>query len=204
MGHDDHFDDAESVKHYAAHMERFGGMYGDFVKHLKSLGCGNRFLEIGPGTGLLTSRVAAVYPDASITALDLSPQMTEYGREYVSGKGFGDRVKWIVGNAEDSEFLTSLGKFDLIYSSLTLHEFSDAKSVIKTLNSALSENGVLSILDLRRVWWLNWIPSKEGFFSSIRSAYQPNELRTMLGELGFARCEVRTMFPFLLSITIRK
>jgi len=201
---DESFDNPEHVRHYAAHMEKFAGMYKDFIAHLKTLAPGKRLLEVGAGTGMLTWRVAGLFPDARITALELSPHMAEFGREYVAEKGYADQVTYVVGNAEDADFVAELGKFDLVYSSLVLHEFSDARRTLPLLYNAVADNGTLAILDLRRAWWLYWIPSKEGFFKSIRASFLPGELRTMFSELGIANPDVRQLFPFLMVATVRR
>jgi SAM-dependent methyltransferase len=178
-------------------------MYKEFLAHLKGLEPGRRFLEIGAGTGLLTKRMALAFPNANITALDISPSMVAYGRQYIAKAGVGDRVNWIVGDAANGDLIAPLGKFDLIYGGLVLHEFEKADKIIRLLCGSIRENGIMAFLDLRRVWWLYWIPSNEGFISSIRKSYKPFELAGILRELGFKKWEIRSLFPFLLMAIIR-
>ena len=69
---------------------------------------------------------------------------------------------------------------------------------------ALADEGVLYIYDLRRVWWLYWVPASSGFLNSIRAAYMSRELREMLRDLRIERYEIRNVFPFMQSVVIRK
>jgi SAM-dependent methyltransferase len=202
--HEDHFDSIESVRHYADHMKRFSSMYNSFVKLIRRRDVGRTFLEFGSGTGITTSMVAATFPDSEITVIDRSPQMIEYSRTYLGSQGVSDRIRFLVGDIENPDMLEPLGRFDLIYSSLTVHELDDVRKTTMLLMNSLNDSGYLAYYDLRRVWWLYWTPSKEGFFESIRSAYQPNELRRMFVDLGLGDFEVRRVFPFLLFAAIRK
>lgn len=198
------FDSAEEARHYAAHMEKFAFMYNDFLAALKDLNPYRTMLEIGAGTGLLTYRMAQKFSSAKITALEISPFMAECGKDYLTKKGVSDRVSWVVGDADNGGVLTSLGKFDLVYSGLALHHFPDAKSPLTRFYTAVADGGTMAILDLRRVWWLYWIPSQEGFFTSIKASYLPGELRAILNDAGINNAEVRRLFPFLMMLKAKK
>ena len=78
------------------------------------------------------------------------------------------------------------------------------KKVIRNLIRAVADDGVLYLHDLRRVWWLYWVPPYNGFFKSIRAAYLPKEARGMLRELGMDGYEIKREFPFMQSIIVRK
>ncbi len=198
------FESAEEARHYAAHMEKFSFMYNDFLAALKDLNPCQTMLEIGAGTGLLTYRMAQKFPSAKITALEISPFMAECGKDYLAKKGVGERVDWVVGDAGNPEVLSSLGKFDLVYSGLALHHFPEAGEPLKRFYDAVADGGAMAILDLRRVWWLYWVPSKEGFFTSIKASYLPKELRAILKNNGMGHAEVRRLFPFLMMVKVQK
>jgi hypothetical protein len=48
------------------------------------------------------------------------------------------------------------------------------------LLAALADDGLLFLHDLRRVWWMYWVPIKNGFFQSIRGSYVPTEMEELL------------------------
>jgi SAM-dependent methyltransferase len=194
----------ESARRYAEMAERLPVQYKGFLKELKALGIKSRYLEIGPGPGVLAAIIAQDNPDIQITGVELSPNMASVAREHVGRKGLGGRVQFVVGDAEDEDLINALGKFDLVYGTYTLHHWKDPKKVIRNLTSAVADGGVLYLYDLRRVWWLYWVPIHNGFWHSIRAAYVAREVRRMFQELGIDRCQIKRVFPFMQSIIVRK
>jgi hypothetical protein len=76
--------------------------------------------------------------------------------------------------------------------------------VIDNLMACLTDYGVLYLYDLRRVWWLYWVPVHNGFFNSIRAAYVRGEIKEMLEGLRIECYDIKNEFPFMQSIIIRK
>jgi predicted O-methyltransferase YrrM len=192
----------ETATRYAEMAEGLMVQYRGFLKHLRTLDVGSRYLEIGPGPGVLTVAVAREKPDARITGVEMSPDMVSVAREYVERAGLADRIRFLVGDAGDENVLGSLGQFDLIYSTFSLHHWEDPKRIIQNLTSVLTGGGMLYIHDLRRAWWLYWVPVRDGFWDSIRAAYVARELHEMLRDLCIERYEIRNVFPFMHSILI--
>ena len=194
----------ESARAYAEHakepMMRRG--YNVIVDRIAELGLGGRFLEIGAGPAVLTTTIAEAMPDVRITAVELSPDMVTVAREHVKSEGLQDRIKLVEEDAADTEALSQLGQFDLVYTSYSLHHWDDPETVIRNLVPAVAPGGVLLIHDLRRVWWLYWIPSREGFITSIRAAYTPAEIGDLLARVGIERYEIKNG-PFYLSVIVR-
>ncbi|MBN1310712.1 MAG: class I SAM-dependent methyltransferase [Anaerolineae bacterium] len=194
----------ETAARYAEMADGLMIQYRGFLSHLKTLDVGNRYLEIGPGPGVLTTAVAREKPDAHITGIEMSPDMVSVAGEYIERAGMTDRIRFLVGDAGNSDDFASLEQFDLIYSTFSLHHWEDPKQVIQNLMSVLADGGLIYIHDLRRAWWLYWVPSSGGFWKSIRAAYVSRELREMLHSLGIERYEIRSVFPFMHSILIWK
>jgi ubiquinone/menaquinone biosynthesis C-methylase UbiE len=194
----------ETAARYAEMAEGLVVQYRGFLKHLRALDVGRRYLEVGPGPGVLTVAVAREKPDAQITGVEMSPDMVAVTREYVEHAGLMDRIGFLVGDAGDKDVFGSLGQFDLIYSTFSLHHWQNPQRVIQNLLSVLADGGTLYIHDLRRAWWLYWVPVRNGFLDSIRAAYVAQELHEMLRDLGIVRYEIRNVFPFMLSVLIEK
>jgi SAM-dependent methyltransferase len=199
----DTFGSIEAARRYAAEAERWQTLYGGFLKKLRRLGVTGRYLEIGPGPGVMTSTIARENSDVHITGVELSQDMVTIARDYVGRRGLEERVQFVVGDAMDTDLLQSLGQFNLIYSTLSMHHWENPKQVIRNLMNVLVDDGTLFIYDLRRVWWLYWIRADEGFFDSVRAAYLPGELREMLQQLNIADFEVKREPPCMLSAIIR-
>lgn len=86
-------------------------------------------LDIGCGTGLVTERLAALWPEASIMALDSSAAMLDHVRRKVP------RAVCVQGDA--AAFHTA-ATFDLITSSMVLHWLPDPAVVLQRWQRMLS------------------------------------------------------------------
>ena len=100
--------------------------------------------------------------------------------------------------------MDGLGEFDLIYSTYSLHHWENPKKAIDNLMPNLNDNDVLYLYDLKRVWWLYWVPVNSGFYNSIRAAYVRREVEEMLASLDPEHYEIRYEFPFMQSVIIKK
>jgi SAM-dependent methyltransferase len=204
MNQGEWFEGIEAARRYAESAKKSTMRYRTFLKTLRSLNIKGRCLDIGAGPGVLTAMIAQEHPEVEITALEVAPHMASLGRDYVEEKGLQDRVQFVVGDAEDEPLIKTLRRYDLIYSTYSLHHWDDPKRVIGILYNALTEGGVLFLHDLRRAWWLYWLPIRSGFLVSIRAAYMASEIREMVKGMGIEQFEVKNEFPFLLSLLIRK
>jgi 2-polyprenyl-3-methyl-5-hydroxy-6-metoxy-1,4-benzoquinol methylase len=204
INHEEVFEGLEAARKYAEEAQKSTMRYQAFLERLKSLGIKGRYLDVGAGSGVVSGTIAQNYPDVQITALEVSADMVSVGKDYLKGKGLEDRIDFVVGDAADKELVQSLGTFDLIYSTYTLHHWENPREVIDNLTANLTENGTLFIHDLRRVWWLYWVPRKSGFFKSIRGAYIREEVDEILKGLNPECYQIKNEMPFLLSVIIRK
>lgn len=200
------FEGLEAAKKYAENAQKSTMKYGTFLERLQSLKIqGKKYLDVGAGPGTVAGLIVKQNPDVEITALELSADMVTVGQDYVQSLGLENRIKFIVGDAADEEIIEGLGQFDLIYSTYSLHHWENPKQVINNLVKCLTDNGVLFIHDLRRVWWLYWVPSQSGFFRSIRGAFIKQEIEEMLNDFSPESYEIKNEFPpFQLSVTIKK
>jgi tRNA (cmo5U34)-methyltransferase len=100
-------------------------------------------LDLGGGTGALSSAVLDGLPGARLTLLDIDPEMlAEASRRLMR---FGDRVAF-----REASFLDPLPAADAVVASLALHHVHDleTKTVLyKAIHDALSPGGVLLNLD---------------------------------------------------------
>ena len=197
------FSGPDNARQYAESAKKSMLRYRTFLKKLESLDIKGKYLEIGAGPGVLTTEIARIHTTVEITAVELSQDMATVGREYVADNGLEDRIEFLVGSAEDESLINSLGKFNLVYCTYTLHHWEDAEKAIRNLSRVLADGGVLYLYDLRRVWWLYWAPIRNGFFNSIRAAYTPAEVKSMLQRLDFEHSEIRNEFPFMQSVFTR-
>ena len=197
------FSGLESARAFAKSAEKSAIRYRAFFSRLKKLDIQGKYLDVGAGAGNLAARITNSNPNVEITALEISADMITVGKELVAQKGVEGQIHFVEGDAVNPEILKELGQFDLIYSTYALHHWTDPRKVIDNLMSILRPGGVLYLYDLRRAWWLYWVPNDNGFFKSIRAAYVQREVEEMLDGLQPGSFEIKNEFPFMHSIIIR-
>ena len=100
-------------------------------------------LDLGGGTGALSSAVLDGLPGARVTVLDVDPDMLTEARRRLAG--FGDRVSF-----RQASFLDPLPAADAVVASLALHHVHDLETktaLYRAIHDALSPRGVLLNLD---------------------------------------------------------
>jgi malonyl-CoA O-methyltransferase len=100
-----------------------------------------RILEVGCGTGYLTSLLPRAYPDAELVALDLDAALVAQARRRL---GPDSRVSWLVADGESF----SRGCFDLIVSNATFQWFTHPRETLQAYFQALSPAGCLAFSTL--------------------------------------------------------
>ncbi len=202
---EDYFFDTENAKKYLDDVKSASKTrFSNFLSSIKKLNIKGKYLEIGCGPGVLTQIVATQHSNAEITANDISPEMIKLAQQDLS-ESLKERINYTIGDACDINTIKGLGKFDLIYSTFTLHHWDNAETAVNNLYSMLNDDGILYIHDLKRVFWLYYIKKQTGFFKSIRASYKPNEIREMLNKSGISKYKIKTIFPFFMqSVLIRK
>lgn len=100
----------------------FDAFYGTAAE-VASLGRSGpvRVLDLGAGTGLLSSVLASALPDASFVLLDEAPAMLDRASERLAP--LGDRVSTVVADLRDD---LPAGPFDVVASALAIHHLDDA------------------------------------------------------------------------------
>ena len=96
-----------------------------------------RVLDLGAGTGLLSSEIADVYPDARFDLLDASEPMLAEARERL-GEALGTVLV-----ADMAQGLPD-GPYDAIVSALAIHHLSDEdkRALLKEVHARLTAGGV--------------------------------------------------------------
>lgn len=146
-----HFDrHAGSYDQYAVVQRTMADHLLQLVLKRKARGDVSRIIEIGCGTGLLTCKLLEAYPEASVLAIDLSPQMVERTRQRCGGAAAAGRLETFVGDAEpqgsddDKLTMTVYGQADLIISSATFQWFDEPEQTLKTWLERLKSDGLLA------------------------------------------------------------
>jgi 2-polyprenyl-3-methyl-5-hydroxy-6-metoxy-1,4-benzoquinol methylase len=176
---------------------------------------GKRVLEIGCGIG--TDTVNFARHGAQVTSVDLSEKSLELAQRRVGVYGFGDRVRFYRGNAEELSGFVPVEPFDLIYSFGVIHhtphpgrvleqarKYARPGTTVKIMVYHRRSWKVLGILlgeGRGRFWKLHELVAKNSEAQTgcpITYTYSRREGRDLLERQGFQVCKVSVehIFPY--------
>ncbi len=127
---------------------------GRMRRHLKMLDLvtagsgvkdGDRVLDIGCGTGLLSLRLLEA-ANCTVVGIDKSAEMLACFRRKIRGKSLEKRVE--VRNGDAARLDPHLGPFDVIASTVTLHHVKNKLPMIRSIRSHLKPGGRFVIGDV--------------------------------------------------------
>ncbi|MCP2297082.1 Methyltransferase domain-containing protein [Nocardia amikacinitolerans] len=123
-----------------------GGLYRHIADEVAaSTGTGEAVLDVGTGPGLLLAHLARRRPDLLLHGVDLSPHMIAHARTNLAGH----EVELSVGDVGALPYPDN--SFDLVVSSLSMHEWPDPVAAAAELGRVLRPRGTLAIYDFRFV-----------------------------------------------------
>lgn len=193
------------VRKYAKGIKSLAGfLYQPFIKELKVINASGRYLEIGAGPGLLAIMIAENNPSVNITAVDISPDMMAVANEYIQERKLQNQIQYLQVDVNDHNAIQNLGKFDLVYSTFSMHHWKDPDVSITNLWDSVGNNGRLYIYDFTRAWWLYYLPLNNGDIRSIRASYTASEIKAIVQRIGLTSYEVGSFFPFFLRLIVSK
>jgi len=98
-------------------------------------------LDLGCGTGWFTRKLQALFPEASVVGVDLSPGMIEKARS-----ASPDSIQWLTADAESLPF--SSDTYDLIFSNLMIQWCQHPQGVLSQCRRLLKPGGRLAVSTL--------------------------------------------------------
>jgi len=109
-----------------------------------------RVIDIGCGTGELTARLAAKYPEARFIGIDLEESHLERARKRCAE--FGDRVQFQIGDALALSFADA--SFDFAICRHLVQAVPDATAVVAEIRRVLRSGGVAHVIaeDYGMLW----------------------------------------------------
>ena len=138
----------------------------------------DRILEVGCGEGAVTQRLHAAYPDAKITAIDITPRV---GRLY---QGSYDNVRFVRCDVQEVAAKEE-GKYDLVVLSDVLHHvpLDLRQGLLDAVRTTLAPKGTFVFKDWQRnyapIHWLCY--ASDRWLTGDRISYMTrNEMRERL------------------------
>jgi tRNA (cmo5U34)-methyltransferase len=127
----------DSLIHRA--VPRYDEMTARLVDYLPATAAS--ILELGCGTGNLTLKLAARYPDANLTMVDAAPEMLEVAKARLGPRP----ASFMKATFESMEFEPA--SFDLVTSTISLHHVDDKASLYRSLKRMMRPGGTVRFAD---------------------------------------------------------
>ncbi|WP_290051943.1 class I SAM-dependent methyltransferase [Amycolatopsis solani] len=103
-------------------------------------------IDLASGTGTGALALARQFPAASVTALELSPQLLHRLREQASSQGVGDRVRGI--QADLDQPWPPMDGADLVWAASALHHLADPGKAFARAFQALRPGGWTAVTEM--------------------------------------------------------
>ena len=119
----------------------------DLAVRLSGVRDGERILDVGCGTGLLSLKFIRE-ADCQVTAIDSSPDMQAIFKNKIEALSLSDRITCLPGDAASPRFKDQT--FDVVSSTVALHHIQDKLPMIRKIFAVLKPGGrfVLGDVDL--------------------------------------------------------
>lgn len=158
-------------------------------------------LDLGSGTGILSAKLATLFPNANVSGIDIANNMIEFSR-----------AKWQeIANLEficaDADCLPcNKGSIDLIISNLMLQWSIDIKTTLGQLYQAIKPNGKLlfstlgngSLCELKNAW------GKIDDYMHVNNFSNKDEIINCLDQLKFKNIQINTINYYYYFNSVRE
>ena len=106
-----------------------------------------RIVDLGCGTGAGTLALIERFPEAEVTAVDLSAAHLHRLREKAAAAGAADRVR-IVQTDLDARVWPELGTPELVWASASMHHVADPDRTLRQVHDLLAPGGLFAVVEL--------------------------------------------------------
>ncbi|WKU02926.1 trans-aconitate 2-methyltransferase [Micromonospora sp. HUAS LYJ1] len=103
-------------------------------------------VDLGAGSGTASLALARELPDATVTAVDLSPEMLAHLRSRADAAGLGDRIRTV--QADLDQPWPDLGPTGVIWAAASLHHLADPATALASAFAALRPDGLLVVAEV--------------------------------------------------------
>jgi ubiquinone/menaquinone biosynthesis C-methylase UbiE len=159
-------------------------------------------LDVGTGTAQIPIELCRRHPSIFVAAVDLADEMLTLARQNIERAGFGERIQL---TRLDAKWLPyHPGAFGAVVSNSIIHHIADPASTFAGMHAVCAAGGLLFVRDLFRpadeatlqrlvaTYAAGCNPHQTQLFAdSLRAALTVDEVRELVGRLGYAAETVR-------------
>lgn len=176
-----------------------------FIGELKRYRPEGTLVDAGCGPGYLIILIARKFPNLKIVGMDIAQSMVNAASHNMAAVGLAERVVCRQGDIHNLPFKDST--IDFVVSTLALHHWENPSQAFREIHRVLKPGGQFLVFDFRRdaiglvMWFLRFITNRiapkplrlvNEPFSSLLSAYTPEEVYGFLEDTPFKRIRVNS------------
>ena len=182
---------------------------------LLGLKAGQRVLDLAGGSGDLSCLIAAKHADIEVSLCDINPDMLQRARSRLLDNGLFNQVELVEADAEQLPYADS--SFDAVIIGFGLRNVTEREQVLREMRRVLRAGGKLVVLEFSPLendnsifsqfydlYSFNVIPRLGRLLTGDQTSYQylvesirvfpsKQQLLKMLQQVGFVRCDYRTL-----------
>ncbi|MFE7931541.1 class I SAM-dependent methyltransferase [Streptomyces sp. NPDC057456] len=107
----------------------------------------SHIVDLGCGTGVGTFALLESFPEAEVTAVDVSDTHLHRLREKAAAAGAADRVRLVRADL-DATVWPALGTPELVWASASLHHMADPDRALRQVHDLLAPGGLFAVVEL--------------------------------------------------------
>lgn len=144
------FDDQEWADGYykrnRKNIKRVGERLAGYLK--RNGFTGGTILDVGCGFASVPVEMAKMFPDATITGIDLGEPLLDIGRALIKKEGLDKQIVLLNGDAQNLQYENKT--FDVVINSFLLHIVENPIQMLNEIERVAKSEGIILITDLRR------------------------------------------------------
>lgn len=106
-----------------------------------------QIVDLGCGTGAGTLALLGRFPEAQVTAVDVSAAHLRRLHEEARARGVDDRIRTVQADLDTAAW-PGLGIADLVWASASMHHMADPQAALRAVRDALAPDGLLAVVEL--------------------------------------------------------
>lgn len=164
---------------------------------------GGEILDVGTGTARIPIALAQTDNQARVLAIDLSATMLAQAEVNIAAAALTSRIRTQQGDGKTLLDTFGQGRFEGVISNTIIHHIPDPLPVLETMARLVAGGGTLMVRDLARPGSVHEIrllsdtyaagesPAARALFeASLHAALTLDEIRSLIGDLGFSPRDV--------------